>query len=85
MVISFGDITMSKQTNNKFQLLVQHFGSQESTANALQVKQPAVSAWVRGTKNMSELVALRAEKATDGKFKATELCPSLKEFQPLSA
>jgi DNA-binding transcriptional regulator YdaS (Cro superfamily) len=68
-----------------YQTLVDHYGSQESTAEALLVKQPAVSCWVRGTKKMSERVAMRAEKATKGKFKAVELCPSLKEFQDLSA
>lgn len=68
-----------------YQSLVAHFGSQENTANALHVKQPAVSGWVCGTKKMSELIAMRAEKATDGKFKASDLCPSLKEFQQATA
>ena len=67
----------SKQ--NLFQLLVDHFGGQVKTAKALKVKQPAVSSWVCGTKKMSELVAIRAQAATNGKFKATDLCPSLKE------
>lgn len=69
----------------QYQSLVAYFGNQEITANALSVKQPAVSGWVRGTKNMSELVAIRAEKATGGKFKASDLCPSLKEFQQVPA
>lgn len=81
MVVFRGDITMQKSLNTKFKALVKHFGGQENTAKALQVKQPAVSGWVRGTKNMSELVAIRAEKVTGGEFKAAELCPSLKEFQ----
>ncbi len=66
----------SKQ--NLFQRLVEHFGGQVKTAKALNVKQPAVSSWVCGTKNMSELVAIRAQVATNGKFKAIDLCPSLK-------
>ncbi|WP_025094586.1 Cro/CI family transcriptional regulator [Acinetobacter soli] len=76
---------MTDSSKNIYQLLVEHFGGQENTANALNVKQPAVSCWVRRTKNMSERVAIRAEKATQGKFKATDLCPALKEFQTLSA
>lgn len=65
--------------------LVAHFGGQIPTAIALDVSQSNISGYVSGRWNMSELVALRAEKATDGKFKAIELCPSLKEFQPLTA
>ncbi|OTG64366.1 hypothetical protein B9T25_13070 [Acinetobacter sp. ANC 4470] len=69
---------MSAQNSDLYQLLVNHFGGQENTAKALQVKQPAVSSWVRGNKNMSELVAIRAQVATKGEFKAIDLCPSLK-------
>lgn len=65
--------------------LVEHFGGQTSTAKALQVSQANISGYVSGRWNMSELVAIRAEKATNGMFKATDLCPSLKEFQTLSA
>ncbi|KAB0650125.1 helix-turn-helix domain-containing protein [Acinetobacter bohemicus] len=68
-----------------YQTLVTHFGSQENTATALLVKQPAVSGWVCGTKKMSAQTALRAERATQGAFKASDLCPALKEFQNLSA
>ncbi|MCG2572009.1 helix-turn-helix domain-containing protein [Acinetobacter sp. ME22] len=76
---------MTERSNNIYQSLVNHFGGQENTAKALDVKQPAVSQWVRRTRNMSEKVAVRAEKATFGKFKAVDLCPSLKEFQDLIA
>jgi len=76
---------MNDPSDNIYQLLTDHFGGQENTANALGVKQPSVSCWVRRTKNMSERVAIRAEKATGGKFKAVDLCPTLKEFQSLSA
>lgn len=69
-----------------FNQLVTHFGSQEATASALNVSQPTVSGWVNGTKRMSEIVAVKAEKATKGEFKAVELCPSLKHlFEQLSA
>ena len=77
---------MDKSTANKFEMLVAHFRGQENTAKALSVKQPAVSNWVRGTKKMSELVAIRAQVATNGKFKAVELCPTLKgSFEQLTA
>lgn len=76
---------MSTDKNNIFEKLVIHFGGQENTAKALGVKQPAVSGWVRGSKKMSELVAMRAQIATHGQFKAAELCPSLTEFKQLTA
>jgi len=56
-----------------YQTLVTHFGSQENTATALLVKQPAVSGWVCGTKKMSAQTALRANT-----FSALDLRPSLK-------
>lgn len=65
--------------------LVKHFGGQKLTAIALDVSQSNISGYVSGRWNMSELVAMRAEKATDGKFKASDLCPSLKEFQQATA
>lgn len=77
---------MSKTPNEKYQQLVDHFGGQENTAQALLVRQPAVSGWVRGVKNMSERVAIRAQAETNGKFKAVDLCPSLKgSFEQLIA
>lgn len=74
---------MKEPISNIYQKLVEHFGTQESTALALEVKQPSVSGWVRGEKKMSEHVAVRAQKATKGEFKATDLCPSLKEIENL--
>jgi transcriptional repressor of cell division inhibition gene dicB len=76
---------MNIDEKNIFEKLVIHFGGQENTAKALGVKQPAVSGWVRGSKNMSELIAMRAQTVTQGQFKAAELCPSLTEFKQLSA
>lgn len=68
-----------------YQNLVNHFGGQENTAKALKISQSTISGYVSGRWNMSEKVAIRAEKATLGKFKAVDLCPSLKEFQDLIA
>jgi len=57
--------------------LIKHFGTQESAAEALGVKQGTVSGWVRGKHGVSPAVALRAERLTDGRFTAAELCPSV--------
>lgn len=65
--------------------LVRYFGGQKATADALLISQPTVSGYVSGRWDMSEKVAIRAEKATRGKFKAVELCPSLRDFQVLIA
>lgn len=68
-----------------YQELVKHFGGQVATAKALHVSQSTVSGYVKGRWNMSERVAIKAEKASFGAFKAVELCPTLKEFQTLTA
>lgn len=57
--------------------LIKHFGTQESTAEALGVKQGTVSGWVRGKHGVSPAVALRAERLTGGEFTAAELCPAV--------
>lgn len=62
-----------------YQRLVDYFGGQQATATALNVKQPSVSAWVSGKARMSAIVALRAERKTEGAFKAIDLCPQLNE------
>ena len=67
-----------------YQNLVEYFGGQVATAKALRVSQSNISGYTSGRWNMSERIAIRAEKATDGKFKAVDLCPTLKEFQSLS-
>lgn len=67
-----------------YQDLVKHFGGQEATAEALHVSQSNISGYVSGRWNMSEKVAIRAEKVTNGEFKAVDLCPALKEFQALT-
>mgnify|MGYP000863830364 CR=1 FL=1 len=68
-----------------YQELVEHFGGQVATANALLVSQSTVSGYVSGRWNMSERVAIKAEKASCGAFKAVDLCPTLKEFQTLNS
>jgi len=70
----------------KYKELVEHFGSQTLTAKALEIKQPSVKAWISGKTKMSEKIAIRAQVATNGKFKAVDLCPALKDsFEKLTA
>lgn len=61
-----------------FDRLAHRLGGQVQAAKILKVTQPAVSGWVTGANGMSAVVALRAERATDGEFKAIDLCPALK-------
>lgn len=68
----------------KYEEIVSHFGSQSSTAKALGVSQPSVYSWVKGLTEMSEKVAIRAQKVTEGKFKASDLCPSLRELEEIN-
>lgn len=60
-----------------FKALVEFFGTQQKTAEALRVDQGTVSGWVRGRHGMSPVTALKAEAVTAGKFQATDLCPDL--------
>lgn len=69
----------------KYEEIVSHFGSQSSTAKALGVSQPSVYSWVKGLTEMSERVAIRTQKVTEGKFKAADLCPSLKELEEINS
>lgn len=72
---------MNQNLIAKYEELVEFFGSQTKTAQALLREQPSVNAWIKGKSQMSETTALRAERVTEGRFKAYELCPSLKEFE----
>lgn len=66
---------MSQKCLNQklYQDLVKHFGGPSAAARALCVKQGTASGWIRGDHGMSLKVALRAEKLTDGMFKAADL------------
>ncbi|WP_252510515.1 Cro/CI family transcriptional regulator [Acinetobacter baumannii] len=76
-------MNMEHRLVSKYQEVVSHFGSQSSTARALGVSQPSVFSWVKGLTEMSEKVAIRTQKVTDGKFKAADLCPSLRELEEI--
>lgn len=58
-----------------FRDLVADLGKQTGAAKTLGVAQSTVSGWVTGGHRMSWKTARRAEKATGGKYKATDLCP----------
>lgn len=60
-----------------YQDLVDFFDGQTKTAQKLNVSQPSVNAWIKGKAKMSPLIALRAERITEGAFKAQDLCPSV--------
>lgn len=72
----------------RYRALIEHFGSQSRTSKELGVSQSCVSDWSRGVSKMSLRMAFCAEKKTNRKFKASELCPDLNEeivnqsFQP---
>lgn len=66
------------QLVDRYQKLVDFFGSQILTASSLGVTQPSVNAWLVGKTKMSPKVAITAEKVTKGEFKAVDLCPELK-------
>ena len=60
--------------------LVEHFSGQAAAAEALGVKQPTVSAWLNRIHGISPISALRIERITEGRFKASDLCPGLQDF-----
>ena len=59
-----------------YQRLVDHFRTQQATADAIGVDQSTVSGWVRGKFGMRPDLAVKAEKATNGAFSREELCPN---------
>lgn len=57
--------------------LVARFGGQQKTAEALGCTQPSVWAWLQGKAHMSAVLALKAERLTNGDISASKLCPGL--------
>jgi DNA-binding transcriptional regulator YdaS (Cro superfamily) len=55
----------------KFDLVVEHFGSQVALARRLQVQQPAVSMWRK--RGIPHIQQLRIQELTGGKFRAKPL------------
>ena len=60
---------------NVYRELADYFGSQKKAAEALYVSQPLVCQWIDGSRSMSPVTALIAEKKTGGKFTREQLCP----------
>ncbi|MGP5406077.1 transcriptional regulator [Psychrobacter celer] len=67
--------------HESYSRLIARFGGQQKTAQALGCTQPSVSAWVQGKANMSAALALKAERITNGEFKAVDLCPALASLE----
>ncbi|KYQ83542.1 hypothetical protein AWW72_13215 [Acinetobacter sp. NRRL B-65365] len=64
-------------SSNPIKEVVEHYGSQRKTAEALGITQPTVNHML-STKQISVEIALLIQKKTNGKFKALDLRPSLK-------
>ncbi|MPW54138.1 YdaS family helix-turn-helix protein [Moraxella catarrhalis] len=65
----------------KYNALSELFKTQQEMADALGCSQPLVWKMLNGRVFMSAHYALRAEKITEGKFKAVDLCPKLKGLE----
>lgn len=63
--------------------VIAHFGTQGKTAKALGCSQTTIFKWLHGKMNITPLYAIKVEKLTNGKFKASDLCPKLKELENL--
>ena len=72
---------MNIELINLYKCVVEHFGSQTLTAQALDLEQPSVWAWINGKEKMSSETALKKKKKTNGKFKYKDLFPSRKKSQ----
>jgi len=68
-------------TPSIYQKVRDHFGSQEKFADAIGASQPSVSHWLKGTYEMSMDFAIATQTATNGKFKASDLCSAIKKLQ----
>lgn len=74
-------LTMENNLISRYSALVKFFKTQTETARQLNVKQPSVNAWLKGKAKMGAISAKKAEIATNGKFRAEDLCPQLAEIQ----
>lgn len=67
--------------NLEVKKLIDFFGGQVATAKALDRTQALISKLLNNKAKVSPLLALKAENATNGKVKAIDLCPKLKELE----
>lgn len=63
--------------------VIAHFGTQGKTAKVLGCSQTTIFKWLHGKMNITPIYAIKVEKLTNGKFKAADLCPKLKELENL--
>ncbi|WP_370905980.1 helix-turn-helix domain-containing protein [Citrobacter koseri] len=68
--------------NNAINSAIEIVGSQQKLADACEVSQPTVWAWLHGRKKASAQNAVRIEKATSGKIRAYQIRPDLTELFP---
>ena len=66
--------------NEHIKALIEFFGNQNETARALGTSQATVSGWLNNAHGMHPVTAMKAERLTAGKIKASDLCPRLKEL-----
>lgn len=57
------------------------FKTQQDMADNFGCSQPLVHKWLSGKQKMTAHFAMKAERLTNGKFKAIDLCPKLKELE----
>ncbi|NWC29961.1 helix-turn-helix domain-containing protein [Pseudomonas tolaasii] len=65
----------------KISSLINFFGSQAKTGEALGVSQATVSYWLSGSQKVSPEKALLAETITDGAIKASSLCDLIAQVE----
>lgn len=63
--------------------VIDHFGGQAKMADLIGIGQGGISNWLNNKNGINERNALKIEKLTNGKFKAVDLCPRLKEIDDL--
>lgn len=65
----------------KISELINYFGSQSKTGEALGVSQATVSYWLSGSQKVSPVKALLAETLTHGAIKASSLCDLIAQVE----
>ena len=65
----------------KISELINHFGSQSKTGDALGVSQATVSYWLSGSQKVSPEKAMLAEIVTGGAIKASSLCELIAQVE----
>lgn len=64
----------------RYKKISELFKTQQEMADEFGCSQPLVYKWLSGKQLMTAHFAMKAEKITDGKFKAVDLCPKLENL-----